>query len=1474
MHNQTTDYMNGVLKRMPAIFFLVLLMFIFSFGSFAAPPPANDDPCNAINLNPTPTCNNYQVYSTVGATASTGVPAPGCAGYIGGDVWFKVTIPCATTLFFDTNFGVVLDGGMAIYTGTCANLTLIACDDNSSGNGNMPSITLSSLVSGTTVWVRFWSKNNATAGTFGICVTIPPPPPPGASCPTAGAFCTGSSYNFPNNTNVPDLVGDIYDCLSTTPNPVFYYMQIQNPGDLSIYITQDDASGNLIDVDFCCWGPFSSFAAICPGLSANNVVDCSYSPLGFETCTIPGAQVGEFYMLLLTNFSNDPGTIHFEQSAGTASTTCGIVCTITAGNNGPVCAGQPFNLTSNIPGGLPGATYSWTGPNCFGSVAQNPTGIIAPSTPGSYVYTVTATTPDGTSCNASTTVVVTAAPTVSATKTDETCPGLGNGTITVNPPATGGPFVYTLNPGNVVQNGNPVFTGLAVGTYTISVQPATGCAGTVSPNPVIATSSSTPTASAITAATSCSTASDGTITITPPGAGGPFIYTLNPGNIVHNNNPVYTGVAAGTYTITFSNAGGCNGSVSPNPVVLPGAALTATATPINTTCPDLDNGTITVNPPATGGPFIYTLNPGNIVHNNNPVFTGLATNTYTITVANAAGCSGNVSPNPIIQAGPALTASAIPATTTCPGIDDGTITITPPATGGPFVYTLNPGNVIHNNNPVYTGLATGTYTITFTNAAGCSGAVSPNPVVSAGPAITASALPGNTTCPSVDDGTITIAPPATGGPFEYTLNPGNIVHNNNPVYTGLASGTYTITFTNAAGCSGAVSPNTIVSAGPAITASAIPGNTTCPSVDDGTITITPPATGGPFVYTLNPGNIVHNNNPVYTGLASGTYTITFTNAAGCSGAVSPNTLVTAGPALTANTPTLINPPCANINDGSITVVPASAGVYTYVLNPGTPGEVVQPNNPTFNGLAPGTYSYNFTNAAGCMGSGNATLTTHTPLAITVVKTKPLCFSDANGIIMLNATGGLPGYQYALSPFSIFQATGTFNGLAQGSYTFRVRDAAGCTKDTTIILDEPAKLAATAVSTSGTCNGNDGTITVTGHDGTLPYTYSIDGVTYQSSQSFIVSGAASPGAAYPNVSVKDNNGCTATSTIIYVPLTDNMPPLIIGNDTTICVEQTVTFQPQVSAQATVFNWTTIPDASLSSTLDNTTILNATATPLDSATYVLNAQWGVCSRKDSITVNILHKPIPNAGKDTAVCFDRTVAILNGTATNLSGTVNYEWTDTTNLQTPHSAVTVATPPTTEVFILTVTDNYGCNFRETDRVTVVVQPPVPAYGGHDTIAVIGQQHQLTATGGVSYAWTPSNDLNFSNIPNPLATLDHDQLFQVTVTDVAGCVGKDNVYVQVYPGPLYHIPNAFSPNGDGLNDIFRVVPAGISYTEWFRIFNRFGELVFESNQWLKGWDGTFKGKKQPIGNYVWVLKGRDKNNKVVEMKGTVLIVQ
>jgi hypothetical protein len=143
-------------------------------------PPANDDPCGAIALSVNDPCS-FSTYSNQFATGSTGIPAPTCSLYSGGDVWFTVTVPASGNIVIDTDTGVITDSGMAIYsaTGTCPSLTLtqIACDDDGSANGAMSAITTSGLTPGATIYIRVWEYGNNNNGTFDICVSEPPPPP-------------------------------------------------------------------------------------------------------------------------------------------------------------------------------------------------------------------------------------------------------------------------------------------------------------------------------------------------------------------------------------------------------------------------------------------------------------------------------------------------------------------------------------------------------------------------------------------------------------------------------------------------------------------------------------------------------------------------------------------------------------------------------------------------------------------------------------------------------------------------------------------------------------------------------------------------------------------------------------------------------------------------------------------------------------------------------------------------------------------------------------------------------------------------------------------------------------------------------------------------------------------------------------------------------------------------------------------------
>ena len=162
------------------------------------------------------------------------------------------------------------------------------------------------------------------------------------NCANAQPFCAGgnSGVNFPASVNQPDAFASSYDCLGSSPNPAWYYLQVSNSGNIVLGIA---GTGNQ-DVDFICWGPFSSLASICGSISTSNVVDCSYSSSYTETCTITNAIAGQFYMVLITNFSNQIQNITFNQVSGTGSTNCGLLA-----SNSSICAGIQLPLQQITP---------------------------------------------------------------------------------------------------------------------------------------------------------------------------------------------------------------------------------------------------------------------------------------------------------------------------------------------------------------------------------------------------------------------------------------------------------------------------------------------------------------------------------------------------------------------------------------------------------------------------------------------------------------------------------------------------------------------------------------------------------------------------------------------------------------------------------------------------------------------------------------------------------------------------------------------------------------------------------------------------------------------------------------------------------------------------------------------------------------------------------------------------------------------
>ena len=320
----------------------------------------------------------------------------------------------------------------------------------------------------------------------------------------------------------------------------------------------------------------------------------------------------------------------------------------------------------------------------------------------------------------------------------------------------------------------------------------------------------------------------------------------------------------------------------------------------------------------------------------------------------------------------------------------------------------------------------------------------------------------------------------------------------------------------------------------------------------------------------------------------------------------------------------------------------------------------------------------------------------------------------------------------------------------------------------------------------------------------------------------------------------------------------------GPDTTIC--QADTIQMRTVSQALSYQWT--PSTGLS----NSTTKFPSASPSVSTLYFVVANLGKCQARDSVLIKVAPYPRANAGNDTLICFGST-AQLHGEITGSS----FTWRPTTTLIGFNTLNPIAKPATNTVYILTARDIQGCNKPVSDSITVSVQPKIQAFAGNDTTVVMNQPLQLNAAGGTSYLWSPSTGLNNVAISNPIATLNSfiDSITYTVTVSSNGCSAQDDVTVRVFKTkPDLFVPTAFTPNKDGKNDVLKAVPVGIKKFEFLQIYSRWGQLLFQSDDPEKGWDGRFNGLDQPPGTYVFVARGIDFLDNIVVRKGTCVLIR
>ncbi len=386
--------------------------------------------------------------------------------------------------------------------------------------------------------------------------------------------------------------------------------------------------------------------------------------------------------------------------------------------------------------------------------------------------------------------------------------------------------------------------------------------------------------------------------------------------------------------------------------------------------------------------------------------------------------------------------------------------------------------------------------------------------------------------------------------------------------------------------------------------------------------------------------------------------------------------------------------------------------------------------------------------------------------------------------------------------------------------------------------------------------------------TLPLQTIGNGIfTWAPNYNIINANTANP-LVYPKITTSyivtlNESGCIKNDTIKVNVL--DFITVDAGRDTSICRTDSITIRTQ--SQGLQYAWTPATG------LNNITTKNPVATPLNDITYYVTASLGKCQAKDSIRVKVTPYPQANAGADASICF--------GNQTQLQATITgsrFTWSPANSLQNFNTLKPVATPASTTSYLLAAFDTLGCPKPFIDTVVVRVTPQVRASAGNDTIVVANQPLQLNATGGISYLWSPATGISDPNIPNPVITLGPsvDSItYRVKVSVADGCFAEDDIKVRIFKtGPDIFVPTAFTPNGDGKNDLLKPIPVGIKSMEYFRVYNRLGSLVFSTRQLGVGWNGTIEGKQQATGTFVYMTAAIDYLNNRITKKGTVVLIR
>ena len=552
--------------------------------------------------------------------------------------------------------------------------------------------------------------------------------------------------------------------------------------------------------------------------------------------------------------------------------------------------------------------------------------------------------------------------------------------------------------------------------------------------------------------------------------------------------------------------------------------------------------------------------------------------------------------------------------------------------------------------------------------------------------------------------------------------------------------------------------------------------------------------------------------------------------------------------------------CFGRSDGTATVhVSGSFPDYTYLWDDSNAQLTA-----TATGLPAGTYYVTITDATGC--AKDTTVTISQPPAILInTGTIPVsCNGGSDGIATVSVSGGYPGYSYQWNDFSLTKSD-TATGLSAGIYQITVTDITGCSKDTTVTVSQPPVLAIIPDVTPVSCEGEDnGSVIVNTSGGLAPYFYTWSPAV--SSNDTAVN--LSPGNYI--VSVSDNNNCSDTAT--FTVTEPDLLILEVSGEDTICEGQSAILNA-IAQGGTVpytYNWEPIA-------LGNSSI---TVSPSVTTTYTVTIRdINNCTIDQSITVNV--KPLPVVAFTTDIdsgCAPHCVA-FNNTTPNVNA-VNWEFGDGQFTSGPGAYHCYIQPGSYSV-TLAVTANNGCtnSLHIPDLIRVFPNPVAgfsmtPAHAAPVSSPIAFNNE---STGAVHWFWNFGDFQNSSSaLKAPVFSYNElgSYIVTLTISSDKGCTDKVSQMIRIEPDFSFYIPNAFTPDDDGVNDFFG--PKGAEFESFeMEIYNRWGEMIYQTSNIDQPWDGKSKtGNEIQGGVYVYKIRVKDFKDKIHHYVGNVMLIR